>query len=290
MELRYTIARLLPDPIRDEPINIGIILQSDKWVRGKFIERIPKAWQIDAALVEDLVELQEDAWKERLTTPSELVYLPDRKDIQKLRYTDAAFLDWIRESQGRHLQFTEIREARINIENEFDFDTFLNRLYATFVAPKPRPRKPPARSRLRTQLKREFKQLHLPGSERIKERGVVQGTFAWPIDFAYSVDGNGRKPHEVAIGLVDFALVKYLDRAKELLGVWADVKTTRPEEVERISILGSYAGIDAHDRTLSMLRKFSDIYIFEREKNRLLDRVASDLHPFESLRNDPNND
>ncbi|MBA7678365.1 hypothetical protein ES703_86639 [subsurface metagenome] len=163
MWLRYIIGRVVPDPVRQEPINVGVILQSDDWVDCRFIEKVPKDWGLEEDIVNDVAIKLNDVWKERLTRPTEVLYLSDIHEHKEIAHTDKAFLTWIQQTYNRHLQFTEIREAEIVIKDAFDFDTFLHRLYGIFVAPKPRPRKPPARSRLHSKVKKGFKQLELPG-------------------------------------------------------------------------------------------------------------------------------
>ena len=124
MKLRYAVARLVPDLIREEFINVGVILQADERVACKFIERIPKSWALPQDIEEDVATV--------------------------------FFLEWLLEIHHRHLQFSGIHGAEIDVGNAFDFDTFLLRLYQTFVSPKPLPRKPHMRSRLHTEVGRKF--------------------------------------------------------------------------------------------------------------------------------------
>lgn len=284
MNLRYVIARLVPDLIRDEPINVGIILQSDEWVASKFIERVPKAWGLEPDLVEDVAERLDSAWKSRLATHSELVYLENTHEQRQVSLTDEAFLQVLHGSYQRHLRFSEIRQAQVSVKTRFDFDTFLNNLYTTFVAPRPRLRKPARRSRLRTKIRHEIRQLQLPVREKIRDGDMIEGSFPWQVDFSYRLNGNGSgHVTEVGIALVDFALKRYLDRAKEVLGIWADLKSTRPDDVKRISVIGSYSGLEDHESAMRMLDRYSETYLFELQKDRFLDRVAGDLQPLDSL-------
>lgn len=282
MELRYVIARIVPDLARQEPINVGVILQSDQWVDCRFIERVPRDWGLEEDIVQDVAVRLNDVWNERLASPTEVLYLSDIHEHRELAHTDRTFLTWIQQTYNRHLQFTEIREAEIkNVKDAFDFDTFLQRLYGIFVAPKPRPRKPPMRSRLHKKVKDGFKQLELPVGA-IRERDVIVGTFPWRVDFVYS-NGNGDR-HEVAIGIVDFDLAGFIDKAKDLMATWTDVHTVRGDEVERLSVVGGDITLDAPKRALQMIQRHSNnVYVFERQKKAFFERVASDLLPLDSF-------
>lgn len=282
MQLRYVIGRMVPDLTRQEPINVGVILQSDQWVDCRFIERVPKDWGLEEDIVHDVAIRLNDVWKARLASPTEILYLPETHEHREVAHTDKAFLTWIQQTYTRHLQFTEMREAEIDGKDTFDFDTFLQRLYGIFVVPKPRPRKPPARSRLHSKIKEGFKQLELPVGA-VRERDVVVGTFPWHVDFVYS-NGNGNR-HEVAIGVLDLELAKFIDKAKDLMAIWTDVRTTRGEEVERISVVGGDITIGDHNRAFQMIKRYSDdVYVFERQRETFLERVASDLLPLNSFR------
>jgi len=272
---------MVPDLARQEPINVGVILQSDDWVDCRFIERVPKEWGLDEDMVQDVAVRLNEIWKERLAIPTEVLYLSDIHEHREVTHTDRTFLTWIQQTYTRHLQFTEIRDADIDAKDTFDFDTFLQRLYSIFVSPKPRPRKPRMRSRLHSKVKEGFKQLELPVGA-VRERDVVVGTFPWHVDFVYS-NGNGNR-HEVAIGLVDFDLAGFIDKAKDLMATWTDVHAVRGNEVERLSVVGGDITLDARKRAFHMIERYSDnVYIFERQKEAFLERVASDLLPLDSF-------
>lgn len=281
MKLRYIVGRMVPDLARQEPINVGVILQSDDWVDCRFIERVPKEWGLDEDMVQDVAVRLNEVWKERLAILTEVLYLSDIHEHREVAHTDRTFLTWIQQTYTRHLQFTEIRDAEVDAKDAFDFDTFLQRLYSIFVAPKPRPRKPRMRSRLHSKVKEGFKQLELPVGA-VRERDVVVGTFPWHIDFVYS-NGNGNR-HEVAIGLVDFDLAGFIDKAKDLMATWTDVQAVRGNEVERLSVVGGDITLDARKRAFHMIERYSDnVYVFERQKEAFLERVASDLLPLDSF-------
>lgn len=282
MRLRYVIARLVPDLIREEPINVGIILQSDEWIGSKFLEKIPKSWGLGEDLKADVANNLDEVWKERLDTQSEVVYLPDAHELKTVPQSDRIFLEWLRRTYTMHLRFSDIREADIDAVSGFDFDTFLSRLYGIFVSPKPIPRKRAMGTRLHTKVKKEFKQLQLPTDHQIREKDVIVGTFPWPIDFVYSINGYGRnEKKEVAIGLVDFNSVRFKEKAKDLIATWADVRSIRRDEVKRFSVVGNVVPIDDHKLAIEMIERFStELFRFESDKNRLLDLVVDDLKPF----------
>lgn len=278
MKLRYVVARLVPDVIREEFINVGVILQADEWVACKFIERIPKSWDLPPDIEEDVATLLHKAWTARLAEPSEIVYLPEHGEQREVAHTDPFFLDWLQQTHSRHLQLSDMRQADIGIGTAFDFDTFLLRLYHTFVSPKPRPRKPPKRSRLHTEVRREFLQRQLPLDTQIRERDVIIGSFPWPIDFVYQVPANGQKALEVGIGLVDVATPNFIDKAKNLFATWVDVRNVRPGAVRTISVIGGVSGLEDQTKAIQMLGRYSDqVFTFERDKDQFVDVVAGDF-------------
>lgn len=277
MKLRYVVGRLVSDLVREEPINVGVILQSDENVACKFISKIPKDWGLEEDLVEDVAIKLNEAWSTRLLSPSEIIYLPTVHKHQEIRHTDKFFLEWIQQSYTRHLRFSEIREAEIKITDAFGLETLLLRLFDTFVAPKPRLRKPTMRSKLHTKVKRAFIELELP-QNRLRERDFILGSFPWPIDFVYQSNGNGG--HEVGIGLVDFASPFFINKAKDLLATWVDVNSMREDAVTRVSVAGGVTGREEHKKALHMLERCSDsLYVFDdkKDKIKLLQRVGTDL-------------
>lgn len=278
MQLRYVVAKVVPDLVRDEPINVGIILQSDQFVSGRFIERIPRDWGLPLDVEKDVVINLHAAWKARLKGPPETAYSPTLHEHRSLEHTNREFLEWIRETHSRHLRFSEVREAEIEVSDAFHFDTFLHRLYEIFVVPKPRPRKPVPRSTLHTAVKQELFSLDKPIASQIRDRDVIVGTFPWQVDFVYKTAPNGGPVHEVGIALVDFAAPYYVAKAKDLTATWVDVAATRANAVQRITVVGGLAAIPDHGKAFGMLQRFSDaVYVFDRQRDDLVGRVASDL-------------
>lgn len=278
MLLRYAVAQLVPDLVRQEPFNIGIVLQSEQWVDCKFIERLPRSWDIPEDIEEDVVADLNRAWSQRLQQPSEVVYVPELQTSKEVPHTDRIFLEWLHTTYNRHLRFSEVREAEVEIGERFGFDTFLARLSAQLVVPKPRLRKPTIRSKLRTQLKNEFKQLKL-FRDIIREGAPITGTFPWPVDFSYAYRRNGTET-EVAIALVDFSQVTFLEKVKDIFAVWTDLRQVRREYVKRLSVVGAVANIDDHQKAVQLLQRVSDgVYLFDSKEhlNQLLEYVRSDL-------------
>lgn len=279
MQLRYVVAQIVPDLIRQEKVNVGIILQSDTWVGCKFIQKIPRDWNIPEDTAQDVVRNLNNAWQKRVSETSETLYLPTIQSQKEVKHTDRQFLEWLNQSYNRHLCFSETREADVEITDAFGRDTFLITLYNTFVAPRPRLRKPPTRSRLHTQLKKEFKQLKLFG-EFIQERHPVSGTFPWTVDFWYKYRSNGTQ-HEVAIQLADFSQGIVIERIKDIYAVWMDLKYMR-NDVRRVSVVGSVANVEDHRKAVGLLERASDNVLLSDVRVQLDDflrSVQSDLEP-----------
>jgi hypothetical protein len=279
MQLRYVVAQIVPDLIRQEKMNVGIILQSDRWVGCKFIEKIPRDWDITEDTAQDVVHNLNNAWRKRLSEKAETLYLPMLQEQKDVKHTDRQFLEWLNQSYNRNLCFSETREADVEIADAFGLDTFLTTLYNTFVAPKPRLRKPLIRSRLHTQLKNEFKQLKLFG-EFVQERYPVSGTFPWTVDFWYKYRTNGTQ-HEVAMQLVDFSQSTMIERIQDIFAVWMDLKYMR-NDVKRVSVVGSVANVEEHRKAVGLLERASDSVLLSDVRVQLddfLKTVQSDLEP-----------
>lgn len=282
MRLNYVVARLVPDLIREEPINIGVIAQSNDWAACRFIERIPKNWGLPELLVKDIATNLNEVWRQRIASGPEMIYIPGSNRHETVRPTQREYLEWLVRTYTRHFTFSDIREADVEIREPFEYNVILERLYNTFVAPvHARPKKAAPRSRLHTQVKNHFKHLKLPLGEVLQEKGHIQGNFAWPVDFIYRRNGAvSPTGQDVAIGLLDLGTVSFVSRAKDLLAMWADVKEVREDAAVTISVIGGLTTSEDHRRAVNMIKPCSDqLYYFELERDTFFNQVQSDLLP-----------
>lgn len=271
MKCRYTIARFVPDPIRDEPINVGVILQSDEFVGSKFIPRLPRSWIMNVEAAEELVPQIHDYWGERLKGKTEWIFMPEKGTKTEVTLTNKDFLVWLKRTYDRHIQFSEIRDAEVEVQDRFGFDGLLVYLYDTFVTPKPRARRViSGRARLHTNLRHDFQQLKL--LDKIEEKASIEGTILWEVDFVY------RNGYEVALLATDFNLRNLYERATNVLAAWSDLEHTRRDTVRRISVVGNYKQIPEHRKALQLIERYATVtFNYETEKLKLADMVIREV-------------
>jgi hypothetical protein len=80
--------------------------------------------------------------------------------------------------------------------------------------------------------------------------------------------------------LIDLTSTNFIDKAKDLLATWADVKDVR-QDAQRITVVGGGGGLDDHQKAISMVSRVSNtLYLFDRQKDDFFDGVLKDLHGF----------
>jgi hypothetical protein len=266
------VARLVQDLVRDEAVNVGIVLQSEAYVRSQFVPRIPRSLVSDDDLANDIMADLQRSWDKKLANGSELLFIPSKGGQILVDFRSPDFLEWLKQAFNRHLQFSEVREAEVDIDDPFSFETLLVHLYNTFVVPRPQPRRPVTAmgTRLHTMLRRDFRQSKL--LDKITEGALVEGTILWQVDFAY------RNHREVAMTAVDFNAKSLFERAGNTLAVWADLRDVRKQEVWTISVVNNYRATPEHRKALSLVERYaSATFNYESERPKMLDLVATDL-------------
>lgn len=274
MKCRYLIAKFVPDLVRHEPINIGVVLQSDEFVACRFIPRLPRAWLVETELAEEFLPDLRTTWEERLRAKSQWIFMAAKSTKVEVPTTSVEYLNWLGEVYNRHLQFTEVREGEVEATDRFGLESLLMHLYDTFVTPKPRARRIVVGrgTRLHTSLRRDFRQLKL--LDKMTEKAVVEGTILWQVDFAY------RNGYEVALLVTDFNMKNLFERARDVLAAWSDLREIRKESVKRISVVGNYRQISEHRKALQLVERYaSRVYNYEKEEehSQLIDMTLKDL-------------
>lgn len=268
---RYVVVRLLADPIRDEPVNVGVIAQTDDRIDGKFTRKLPRSVYAQSDVVGDVFSGLEDEWRERLTAATEKVTVPG-EGVVDMKLTDGRYLEWLRSTHIRHVQLSDVRRAEVDIKSEFDFEGFLLHLFDTFVTFRPQAKRVVGKTgtRLHTRLRRDFKPLL--DDRKMLEPGIVEGTILWSVDFTYR---NGR---QVAILAADFSLKSIMEHTEHIFAAWTDLKYAREREVERYTVIGNYRPTTELKKAASLLQRVSSELIeYEGERHSLLRKVYSEL-------------
>ncbi len=271
MDCRYVLVRLVPDPIREEPINIGVILQTDKRIDFRLTSKLPRSVYTGNDLVREVFKGLEDQWHQRLQAHTEKVSVSGR-GVVELPLTDSSYLEWLRSTHKRHIQVSEVRGAEVDIRSEFDFDGLLLHLFDRFVRFQPLAKRVVERpgTRLHTHLRRDFRPLI--EEAKIRESAVVEGTILWSVDFLY------RNAREVAILSADFSLKSIMEHAEHIFAAWTDLKEVKQAELERYTVLGNYRATGEFRKAARLLERVSTfVFEYESQRQSLLGTVYKQL-------------
>lgn len=280
-ECRYALLRLVPDPIRDEPVNVGVVVQSDIGIECLFVRKLARAVYTDSDLVAGVFQGLEDEWKARLAEPSAVIMDSDGRSVS-VPLTDPRYLDWLRRTHVRHVQLSDIRIADVPVDSKFAFEGLVVHLFDRFVRYRPLAKRVVARpgARLHTKLRHDFKPLL--DENKMVEGGVVEGTILWEVDFTY------RNGSQVAIAAADFNLKSVVENTQHIFAAWSDIQDTKRDEVKRVTVLGNYQTTGEFTKLRRLIERVSSrVYHYEGDRNSLVSSVYSELEDVEVATKDP---
>lgn len=281
MRCNYVLVRYVPDLIRQEPLNVGVIVQSPLGSYHRFVPSLgARKHEID--LVPDSAQDIEDQFSEWFAADTLDVFIPEEGEIRSLPTNSVGYLQHLRRVLQDEVRLSEVRIADLEISSEVQIQDYLASLFDLFIRPKPRPRRKPLGKRVRTRLRTDFRALGLlwmPASppdvekRRVRESELLQGAVnLWEVDFAYH---NTRK---VAISAVDLGLANPLDKAKALTGVYLDVERAGKEDAYLVSVFQSPGETREQAEAESQLRSLPGAsYHYVEQKADLLRMVVEDL-------------
>lgn len=266
-EAWYSIVKYVPDPIRNEFLNIGMILIEDNHATVRFITNFGRVKRIyPVADDEQLSGLQESIsnWIHRIT--SENGKKPKEVIEQLSEYL---------------IHQTQLSEPlRIEIQDE-DYipgklDIIFDKLFIRLVKPPSfkRRRKVKEKEKVSTQLNKEFRQLGLL-DQAIYTNHWVEGTTPHPVTYLYQ---NGR---QVAMEAVDIHWSENDKDRSQLVdatyGKWVDIRNKCKNEVERITLIHELK-TPKFTRYVNYLKSVSDeLYIIPTDKDAIIEKVKKDL-------------
>jgi len=226
---QYSIVRYVPDVIRDEAVNVGVLVRAAEGQRFafKFLPRsatVRKLWPgADQALVRN--------FERQLTSCSE----KDEPLGRAGRVKDSEFFDKARSEFNGNLQLTPPRAATgENIEQ------VLKRAYQTSVAEPGLGTRPInyqmiAPYRLRQRLWTAFQKRDLLRPGRVTKELVLQGKHApWTFDLGYE---NGALHVVASLALNAPTAEANLGRALVLKGMLEEVRSTQKGGVKGIAVV-----------------------------------------------------
>lgn len=239
MRCNYVLVRYVPDLIRQEPLNIGVIVQSPLGLYYKFIPSLgARKHEIDLVPV-SAGDIQ-DQFSEWFAKETHEIFIADAGETRSVPTNSVEYLQHLRRVLQDEVRLSEVRIGDLEISSQVQIQDYLASAFDLFVSPKGRPPRRSLGTRVRTRLRRDFRQLGLlwlPGlpaevqERRVRERELLQGAVnLWQVDFTY------RNTRKVAISTLDLDVANPLDKAKALTGVYLDVERAGKEDAYLVSV------------------------------------------------------
>jgi len=228
---RYTIARYVPNVVRDEAVNVGILLQG---LEGspfvfKFMPRTAAVHKLDPRADDSLVRRFERQLKMASNRDAPLGTFG--------RPTDEGFFESLRADFNGNLQLTAPRGLVADHPREA-----LNKLYQEYVAapgaaPRPISYQALAPSRVRARLWGAFEKRELVRPDRFSELFNVRGVHSdWVFDLG---SANGKIELINSIALNSEASETNLGRALVFKGMVEEVRQGQKNAVEATAVIES---------------------------------------------------
>lgn len=269
--VRYVMLRYLPDPVRSEPVNIGVIVQARDAVRFRVLPDMRRRRFDSTGPLPDM-KILEDYLHALFQKQVQEVFMPG-KGTQIVDVATEDYLSYVDRVLSRQFELSDPLSAQIPLDSATALETFVARLFERLVAP---PGGHPiyrssGRQRIHTGLRRYFKELGVLGG-KVRERDTLVGTVKWQVDFSFASDKT------VAISTLDLGTKDPIGKALGVVAQWADLKEMR-EDVERVSVVQRMVGErDESEEALALVRvQSSRVYDFAHDVDAWKRDLASDL-------------
>jgi len=253
---RYSVVRYMPDPVRGEFANIGIVLQAEFGILYRLLPpRLRKKSFAEVPLRE--LQTAEEICKARFGEDAHMAI--DRIQPEYLEHCQRLF--------SRTIRLSEIRSLTLEFDDPYLLEEHLLSLFELLVLPAPKPREYvlPKIKRLRPKVKHDFQLWEI--YDTMEEESVIFGTIPWKMDYAYKSNGN-----DIGIKLVDFGWKGAIHIAGETWGAWMDVAQERANTQLVKAVFGNYSSKDdEHRSAMRLLRKMDVVYDYDNptERNEL---------------------
>lgn len=281
MRCNYVLVRYVPDLVRQEPLNIGVIVQSPLGLYYRFIPSLgARKHEID--LVPVSARDIQDQFSEWFAKETHEIFIPDSGETRSVPTNSVELLQHLRRVLQDEVRLSEVRIAELEINSEVQIQDYLASLFDLFISPKGRLPRRTLGTRVRTYLRRDLRLLDLlwlPGlppevqERRVREGELLQGVVnLWPVDFTY------RNTRKVAISTLDLNVAYPLDKAKALTGVYLDVERAGKEDAYLVSVFQSPRETREQAEAERQLRSLPGTsFDYVAQKAELLRLVVEDL-------------
>lgn len=272
-EARYSVVRYMPDPIRGESANIGIVLQSEHGVlyrlltprmRSKAFTEIPLS-ELNAA---------EETLKAAFGKDARTLRVRERGQTIAINKTQPEYLEQYRHLFSQTIRLSETRSLTLEFDDLYLLEEHLVSLFQLLVVPAPKPREyaVPKRKLLRPRVKHDFQEWEL--LQTLEEDSVIFGTIPWKMDYTYKSNG-----HETGIKIIDFAWKEATHVAGETWGAWTDMVQEKREPTCVRGLFGNYNKVEEHQNAMRLLKKMEIVYDYDNpaDRNELETVLRSEL-------------
>lgn len=270
----------IPDLIKNEPTNIGVLIQSPSHISFRLLsdfsplkDRVAEA---DLMMLAELAELINT----RLAARKQLIYDFAKNREVSVSVTDPRFLDYLAQVYDRQVQFTESRLCYLVSDDIRQLEQTLELLFTAMVETEPPAiTKRPVRKRqpLGAVLRRALRPLM--ELELIQENYLLHGSVEHIIPFSYA---NGRR---VLIDTVQLNIAsgrEQLRRAQACVIKWMDIAQTLEQKGRRFKKSTVFAPATKrskeYDQSLILLARYSDELIdYQQEGDAFISRIYAEL-------------
>lgn len=175
---RYSIVRFVPDPVRDEPINIGAILQSDGIIDSLFLAELDRVERLDPHADTKLIRDWVSGFKKELSKPLS-------SSIGGSCF-DKDYLHRLSQRYSRQIQITQPRGTLY-----VDFGAEMQDLFETFVSIEEQTSERPEDSRaVRRRFIDVIKGLHIENRVEIDQHEIRTSRITFVADFYVNGGAN----------------------------------------------------------------------------------------------------
>lgn len=281
IQARYSVIQYIPDLIRNEAYNVGIVIQTPSHLTFRLLAehahlRERGVSQADIKMLQGLEELL----SEQLTKRSQKIYDFVKSRELTVENTNPRFLDYLAQVYDQQIQFTLSSPCFLLRDALPEAQALLDSLFKTMVEPPHllRPKKVSVRVQpLKAILRRAFKPLL--ALNLMEENYSLRGSVDHIIHFSYS---NQRRVLIETVPLNVRRDEEVLKRANACVVKWLDISQTLERDqnlFKKSTVLSPPVKISrTYDHCLSLLQRYSDEVInFHEQGEEFIDQTFAEL-------------
>ncbi len=163
----FAIARYVPDLVRGDGYNVGVILRSQNgsWIDSKFVPDVKKISDLWPDAQPQVVQLYIDGIKRLLMVRPKQPQLRTHLPTIPPSVRDDGFFAYLKQASGNTVQITDLREMRVTQPLHLE----LERLYRRYVWNQEKPKEPPL-TPIARQVRDHLRTAKLIGPQALREQ------------------------------------------------------------------------------------------------------------------------